>query len=447
MADTLPGISSPRALLRLAAMLARDPYEGLLAAHDAGGEASGFGWGAFRYALLFGPEANAFVFAGSADLTVREAFDVLVPVNGETALIVSDGAAHRRRRRLVQPAFHHRRIDSYVARMAANADALIDTWRPGQTVDVYTAFRELTRRTTVQLLFGDRLAADEALLSGPLQRALDAIDKPYTQLVLLRALPEVFQRRTAAARAEVVARISAEIAAREEAGDLGGDVLGTLAAARDDHGDGLSDTEIRDQVMSLMAAGYETTSAALGWAFHLMLTTDGVWERARAEVSGVPLTPAALASFTYLDHVVNETLRLFPPVVMTVRTAARELEFRGRRIPEGTTLIYSPYVTHRMASVWPDPGVFDPDRWDPGAPGHVPATPATFLPFGGGNHRCIGSAFATTALKVALARLLDRVDGVPLPGPVVPRSITAMRPKDGVPVRLAEVRPGSASPV
>ncbi|GAB2867504.1 cytochrome P450 [Actinocorallia aurea] len=443
MADTLPGISSPRALLRLAAMLARDPYEGLLAAHEAGGEASGFGWGRFRYVLLFGPAANAFVFADPAALTVREAFDVLVPVNGETALIVSDGADHRRRRRLVQPAFHHRRIETYVARMAEGADGLLDTWRAGRTVDVYAEFRELTRRTTVRLLFGDRLAADEALLAGPLQRALDAIDKPYTQLVLLRALPELFQRRTAAARAEVVARISAEIAAREAAGDLGGDVLGALAAARDAEGGALSDTEIRDQVMSLMAAGYETTSAALGWAVHLMLTTEGVWEKARAEIAGVPVTPAALASFTYLDRVVNETLRLFPPVVMTVRTAARDLAFEGRRIPAGTTLIFSPYVTHRMASVWPDPEVFDPDRWDPAAPGHVPATPASFLPFGGGDHRCVGSAFATTALKVALARLLDRVDAVPVPGPVVPRSITAMRPKDGVPVRITEVRPAA----
>lgn len=441
MADTLPGISSPRALLRLAAMLARDPYEGLLAARRAGGEASGFGWGRLRYALLFGPDANAFVFANSAALTVREAFDVLVPVNGETALIVSDGAAHRRRRRLVQPAFHHRRIGSYVERMAANADGLIDTWRPGRTVDVYAAFRELTRRTTVQLLFGDRLAADEALLAGPLQRALDAIDRSYTRLVVLRALPAVFQRRTAAARAEVVARISAEIAAREAEGSSGGDVLATLAGARDAEGGALTGTEVRDQVMSLMAAGYETTSAALGWAVHLMLTTDGVWERARREVAGVPVTPEALASFTYLDRIVNETLRLYPPVVMTVRTAARELEFKGRRIPAGTTLIFSPYVTHRSPDVWPDPEVFDPDRWDPGHPRHTPPTPAAFLPFGGGDHRCIGSAFATTALKVALARLLARVDAAPLPGPVTPRSITAMRPKEGVRVRLAAVRP------
>lgn len=422
-------------------MLARDPYEGLCRVQADSGNIAGFGWGPVRYALMFGPEANAFLFANSGLFTVREAFDVLVPVNGETALIASDGAAHKHRRRLVQPAFHRRRVDGYIARMAENADALIDTWRPGETVDVYAVLREVTRRTTVQLLFGDRLAADEDLLAGELQTLLDGIDRPYSQLVALRSVPNPFWRKVLQARTTVLDRLMREIADRRMDPTPRHDVLGLLLDSRDEDGGGLTDVELQDQAISLMAAGYETTSAALGWAVHLMLTTEGVWERARAEVGDAPPTAESLPAFTYLGHVVDEVLRLRPPVVMSARRVAEDFEFQGYRVPAGTMLLYSPYVTHRMPELWPEPGEFRPDRWDPDSPLHRPATPATFLPFGGGQHRCIGSALALTGIKVTLARLLARTDLVHDGAPVTPRSITAMRPREGVHVLVKEVRP------
>ncbi|WP_232835645.1 cytochrome P450 [Actinocorallia populi] len=421
-------------------MLARDPYEGLCRVQSEYGNIAGFGWGPVKYVLMFGPEANAFLFANSGLFTVREAFDVLVPVNGETALIASDGEAHKHRRRLVQPAFHRRRVDGYIARMAENADALLDTWRPGETVDAYAALREVTRRTTVQLLFGDRLAADEELLGGELQTLLDGIDRPYSQLVALRSVPNPFWRRVIQARASVLERLMREIADRRMDPTPRQDVLGLLLDSRDADGGGLTDVELQDQAISLMAAGYETTSAALGWAVHLMLTTEGVWERAREEVGDVPLTAEALQSFTYLGRVVDEVLRLFPPAVMSARKVAEDFVFEGHRVPAGSMLLYSPYVTHRMESVWPEAEAFRPDRWDPASPLHRPATPATYLPFGGGQHRCIGSAMAVTGIKVSLARLLARTGLEHTGAPVTPRSITAMRPRDGVPVVVKEVR-------
>lgn len=422
-------------------MLARDPYEGLRSVQATSGNIAGFGWGSVRYTLMFGPEANAFLFANSGLFTVREAFDVLVPVNGETALIASDGEAHKRRRRLVQPAFHRRRVDGYIERMAGNADALLDTWKPGETVDAYASLREVVRRTTVQLLFGDRLAADEDLLGGELQTLLDGIDRPYSQLVALRSVPNPFWRRILRARTIVLDRLMREIADRRMDPTPRQDVLGLLLDSRDADGDGLTDVELQDQAISLLAAGYEPTSAALGWAVHLMLTTEGVWERARREVGDAVPTSQALQSWTYLDQVVNETLRLFPPVVMSVRKAAEDLVVEGHRVPAGTMLLYSPYVTHRMESVWPEPEAFRPDRWDPDSPLHRPATPATFLPFGGGQHRCIGSVLATTNIKVTLARLLARTELEHTGAPVTPRSITAMRPRDGVPVVVKDVGP------
>jgi cytochrome P450 len=412
--------------------------------YDRNGPVSGFGFGPVKYALMLGPEANAFLFANSGLFTWREAFDVLVPVNGATSLIVSDGDDHRRRRKLVQPAFHRRRIDGYVTRMAANADEVIGAWRPGQSLDVYAVLRDLIRRSTVELLFGPRLAADADVLGRRLQHALNAIDRPYSMLVLMRSLPKSAWRRVLNARAAVVERVMLEIAERDNDGEPHDDVLAMLLESRDEDGSGLTDVEIQDQVISLIAAGYETTSAALAWAVHALLRDDTVRERAREEVLRVlgdgPLSADGLQQLTYLDNVVSETLRMYPPAVMSARKVATDFVFDGHRIPKGTVVLYSPYVTHRLSDVWPEPERFRPERWDPADPGHRPATPATFLPFGGGPHRCIGAGFATTGIKVVLAQLLRRVEARMVGGPVRPTSITAMRPRRGIQVEITEVR-------
>jgi cytochrome P450 len=235
-----------------------------------------------------------------------------------------------------------------------------------------------------------------------------------------------------------------EVAERENDPEPHDDVLGMLLESRDEDGGGLTDVELQDQVISLIAAGYETTSAALAWAVHALLGDDAVRERAREEVRAVagdgPLTADALQRLTYLDHVVSETLRLYPPAVMSARKVATDFSFEGQRVPRGTVVLYSPYVTHRLPQVWPDPERFRPERWDPADPGHRPATPATFLPFGGGPHRCIGAGFATTGIKVVLARLLSRVEARTVGGPVRPTSITAMRPRRGIQIEITEVR-------
>ncbi|MCW2915154.1 MAG: cytochrome [Actinomycetia bacterium] len=442
--SAVPGLSSPFALTRLGLLLARDPYAGLQRMYEKNGSVSGFGFGPVKYVLMLGPEANAFLFANSGLFTWREAFDVLVPVNGATSLIVSDGEDHRRRRKLVQPAFHRRRIDGYVARMAGNADEVIDTWRPGQSIDVYAVLRDLVRRSTVELLFGPRLAADADVLGRKLQYALNAIDRPYSMLVFMRSLPDPAWRRVLNARAAVVERVMREITERDNDSEPHDDVLAMLLESRDEDGGGLSDVEIQDQVISLIAAGYETTSAALAWAVHAILSTDTVWERAREEVLTVlgdgPLTAYGLQQLTYLDNVVSETLRLYPPAVMSARKVATDFTFDGQRIPKGTVVLYSPYVTHRLSAVWPEPERFRPERWDPADPDHRPATPATFLPFGGGPHRCIGAGFATTGIKVVLTQLLRRVEARTVGGPVRATSITAMRPRRGIQVEITEVR-------
>ncbi|MFA1543639.1 cytochrome P450 [Actinomadura monticuli] len=437
---------SPSLTARHGVAFALNPCASLLRLYAEAGPVAAVGTRRRPFVHLFGPDANAFVFANSGLFRWREAFDLLVPVNGETALIVSDGADHRRRRRLVQPAFHHRRVAGYVARMADNTDAALRAWRPGRTLDAYAELRSVIRRSTVEVLFGDRLAADAEVIGRRLQVALAAVDQNFVLQMALRSLPNPYMRRVAAARAQVVRRVDEEIDRRlaggtgEDERDGQGDVLGMLLAARDEDGAGLTRQELQDQVISLISAGYDTTSAAMAWAVYALLAHPDAAERARREVAEVvgdrPVRAADLPALTYLDGVVNETLRLFPPAVLSARVPVEDFTYAGHRVPAGAMVLYSPFVTHRMPEVWPQAGRFRPERWDPASRLHRPATASTYLPFGGGPHRCIGSTLATVEIKTMLACLL-RGPRLRLVSPAaVPTSVTAMRPRGGLPVEV-----------
>ena len=435
------GGPSPALTARHAAAFALNPCASLLRLYAEAGPVASVGTRRRPFVHLFGPDANAFVFANSALFRWREAFDLLVPVNGETALIVSDGADHRRRRRLVQPAFHHRRVGGYVARMAANTAAALESWRPGRTLDAYAELRSVIRRSTVEVLFGDRLAADAEVIGGRLQVAHAAIDRNFVLQMALRSLPNPYMRHVAAARAQVARRVDEEVGRRlAENGGGYDDVLAMLMAARDEDGAGLTRRELQDQVISLISAGYDTTSAAMAWAVYALLSHPAAEERARREVAEVvgdrPVRAADLPALTYLDGVVNETLRLFPPAVLSARVPVEDFAYGGHRVPAGAMVLYSPFVTHRMPRVWPRAGRFLPERWDPASALYRPATASTFLPFGGGPHRCIGSTLATVEIKTMLACLLRGTRLRLLSPAAVPTSVTAMRPRGGLPVRV-----------
>lgn len=412
-------------LARAGVGFARSPHAALLDIHRRFGPVCVLGVGSLQTAFLLGPEANRFVLANSALFRWREAFDSLVVVDGETALIVSDGPDHQRRRRLVTPAFSRRQIDGYATTMRACADAAIDGWRPGDPVDLYRELRGVIRRATITVLFGARLAADEPELGRLLELALVPVERlpPWQTLQRLGA-PS--WRRAVAARAEVARRVRAEIARRRAGGpedDAEDDVLSLLVGSRDEDGSTLTDTEIVDQVISLIAAGFETTSAAMAWACHELLSEPEVWSRAAAGLDA--------PGWRYLDGVVSETLRLHPPAAISARTVAIGFEFAGTSVKAGRTVIFSPYVTHRLPELWPDPERFDPRRWDPRAPDHRKPAPHEFLPFGGGPHRCLGAAFATAEMTVLLERLLRRTTlerGASDPAPV---GLAAMRPRSG----------------
>ncbi|AGZ53765.1 cytochrome P450 [Mycobacterium kansasii] len=410
------------------------PGEALLALYRHRGAVIDAGVGRHGFVYLLGAEANKFVFANADAFSWRETFESLVPVDGPTALIVSDGEDHRRRRSVVAPGLHHRRVQDYVQTMVSTIDAVIDAWRPGQRLDLYQEFRSAVRRSTAESLFGPRLAAHSDFLGEQLQPLLDLTHRPPQLMRLQRRLNSPGWRSA--------------MAARHRIDDLVNTVISDARARPmpDDHMltaliDTLSDNEVRDAIVSLITAGYETTSGALAWAAHALLTLPGAWETVAREVDRVlgGNAPAAdnIDSLTFLNGLVQETLRLYSPGVISARRVMRDLVFDGHRIRSGRLLIFSAYVTHRLPEIWPAPREFRPQRWDPDSPDYRRPAPHEFIPFSGGLHRCIGAVMATTEMMVMLARLVARTT-LRLPAQRIrAANFAALSPKPGLIVEFA----------
>jgi cytochrome P450 len=436
---------------RWAIRLQRDPVDTLTRLHQECGPLVDVGYRPFRFVFGFGPEVNeALLTAPAEQLRWREALSTLIPIDGETALVVTDGEAHDRRRRIVQRAFSTRAVHGHVRAMVEEVDRVIRSWPDGSEVDLYPAMRDAVRRIVVRVLFGDRLRAQADELGALLEPMLEFVNRPpIAQLKL--PVPGTLWRRANQAKAQADKIIFDEIAFRRAHPDTGesSDVLGLLVSAQEEGG-GLSDLEIRDQVVSLIAAGYDTTSAAAAWLAHQLLADPAVWNAARDEavtiVGDDELTDDHLGQMRYTDGVVNEVLRLRPPGVVSGRYVAEPFDVLGVTIPAGRTVLYSPYVTQRMPELWPDPDQFRPERWDKSRPDYQEPAPYSFVPFGGAYRRCIGFGLAMLELKVICAELvrhcqLTLVD----PGrPLRPVGIAAMHPAGGVRVRVDRVSVGAS---
>jgi cytochrome P450 len=408
---------------------ARHPHETSQLLHDRYGPVVHLGFWPAAYTYLFGREANELILSQRPDeFTWREALRALEAIDGPTALVLSDGAEHKRRRRLVQPAFGTRRIDAAVPIVVEEVDAAIDSFPVGGEVDVYAVYRKTVRRIVVRVLFGDGLAGQADALGEALEPAIRFVDRPPQ--LQGPGMPGRRAARRARRRADAI--VDAEMARRRAAGDLGSDVLGVLLATE------LTDQERRDQVVSLIAAGYDTTSAAVAWTVLELIRTPGAWDKARREVEDRvgQAAPDAddLRAMPYTAAVVNEALRLWPPAVLSGRRASSTFEFMGHTIREGSIVLFSPYVTQRSPADWgTDADYFRPERWLEAEP-----APFTFIPFGGAYRKCIGFALALTEIQVAVVRLVQRTDlRLADPGRTVRGTgLSAMHPDGGVRVRV-----------
>jgi cytochrome P450 len=357
------------------------------------------------------------------------------------ALLTSDGDTHRQQRRLVQPAFHRRRVEGYAEIMTRHTVEMVERWHIGDTLDIAAALHVLTLRIVVKSRFDLDLQRQGSELSALFTRVVER--HRFGLLTLLPDaildLPFLPTREAMDARHALDASVYDLMRQRRAAGIDRGDVLSMLLAVRDGDGATLGDREIRDQAMTLIAAGHETTSNALAWTFYLLSRYPATYDRLREELAcvleGRTPTAADLEKLPYLDWVINESMRCYPPAWSVDRTANEAFELGGYRFPAGTQVVVSQWVIHHLPDVWGDAMAFRPERWDPAHELQVPR--GAYFPFGMGPRMCIGMPLAEMEARLLLATIVQRVTPRMVPGwPVEPAARVTMRIKQGVRVRV-----------
>ncbi|MBM4246612.1 MAG: cytochrome P450 [Deltaproteobacteria bacterium] len=361
-------------------------------------------------------------------------------------LFTSEGDFWRRQRRLAQPAFHRQRIGGFGATMTDTAGEMLDAWSgaaaTGEAFDLAAEMNRLTLRIVGRTLFSLDLQESAAAVGRALTDALDIVTQRFfTLLPLPLWVPTSPNRRFVRARRaldEAVLRIVGE---RRGAGRQHGDLLAMLLEARDpDSGEGMTDRQLRDEVMTFVLAGHETTAVALAWTWYLLGRHPEVEQRLRDEVADAvgrrTPTPADLPALRYVRMVVDETLRLYPPVWAFGRQAVADDRIGPFRIRAGAPVNLAVWLTHRHPDFWPDAERFDPERFAPdrAATRHRFA----YLPFSGGPRLCIGNEFALLELVLVVTMMAQRYRIAPVdPDRVIePLVRVTLRPQGGVPVRI-----------
>ncbi len=369
-------------------------------------------------------------------------FGQLAPLLGD-GLLTTDGAYHDRARRLIMPAFHRERIDAAVAIMAAEAEAGCAGWSPGQRVDIYRWTRETSLRIALRAFLGldPRDHAGAAAIATYFERALAFYGTDvYRRLLRGPGTPWARMHR---ARRRLDAFVYATIERRRRAGaDEGPDVLGGLLRASAGRPDGLSDTEIRDQLVTLLFAGHDTSSSTVAFVLHELARRPELLARLRAErervLGGGPLGAAHVdgKALPELERVLTETLRRYPPAYVGARRAISDISIEGVPIRRGSYVQAAYWATHHLEELFPEPHEFRPDRWTPEMRAALPR--GAYTPFGGGSRICVGKRFGLTAVRTIVTTLLRGHDIAAPPGfELRLRLEPTLSPRDGLPLHVS----------
>jgi cytochrome P450 len=387
--------------------------------------------------LFSDPAAVKQIFtADPENLRAGEANVVLAPFLGTDSVLLADGTRHRRKRKLMMPPFHGERMQVYGEVMRAITDRVIDGWPLGAAFPIHTETQRITLDVILRAVFGIEEGGQfDALRSRMVEGATVVTDNP---MLMMKALqrdlgPFTPWRRVTRLRDEVDQMLFAEFARRraEERTDRT-DVLSLLLAARDEDGEPMSNQELRDEMVTLLLAGHETTATTLAWVLQYVLSHADVHARLRDEIAAFDRAHVPSSSdLPYLDATIKETQRLMPIIPMVGRRLHEPTTIGGRDLPAGVVAAPSMYLTHRRADLWDAPAEFRPERFLGKRP-----SPYEFFPFGGGNRACLGAAFATFEMKIVLARMLARLELRAVPGyraRIVRRGV-AFAPSEGMPV-------------
>jgi cytochrome P450 len=373
-----------------------------------------------RACFISNPEGVRTVLTGHPDLLRMGPTNALFrPVLGSGSLFLLDGAEHRRHRSLIMPAFHRSNVQRLSELIAELAEREVASWPLGEPFQLYGRMRTLTLEVILNTVFGAAEGERQERLRALMPRLLDLVQRPFAVLpwfqyelggstpfgrlmVTLREIDEVLYREIRARR------LDPEIGSRD-------DILSLLARARPEEGDFMTDREIRDEVITLLIAGHETTATAISWSFERLLRHPDALRRLGGGLAGG-------RGGAYLDVVIKESLRQRPVLPITARKLTGPMELCGYTFPEGWTLMPCVYLLHHEPEVYPEPHEFRPERFLDDDP-----APHAWIPFGGGVRHCIGSNLALAVMKVVLATTIPRARLVPGsrdPEPIVRRNFT-----------------------
>jgi len=362
---------------------------------------------------------------------------MLKPVLGD-AILTAHGESWRRQRMTLQPAFLKRRLDPFAPIMAEAAAMAVERLGSPQTPEIMSVMSDATFAVIERVLFSDVEGFDRSEVRAAIEVLLEEIGQ--MRLSDLAPVPEWMPRvmTPRAGRARKVFRkaVEGQIERRRKASDPGTDLLGLLLTVRDEQtGEGLSDVDIRDSVMTFVAAGHETTGIALTWALYLLANRPEAQARLREEALAVleddPAGAEHVNQLYFTRQVLEEAMRLYPPAPMVARRAVRATEICGRPVRKGDVALLAFYCLHRHQTLWDHPDSFDPDRW---LRDRRPADRYQFLAFGGGPRACIGMGFAMMEAAIMLATLVRDLEFAPLPGsaPVELSMQVTLRPAGGL---------------
>lgn len=356
-------------------------------------------------------------------------------------LLTSDGALWQRQRRLAQPAFHKNRVEQYGNTMVACALARVSAWKNGERYDIAAEMAEIALTVAAQTLFSVALDSRADTFRRDVTTVMRTVNRRVRALIPVPDwIPTPRMRAYSRALAELDAVIYRVIADRRRQGEASGDLLSLLMAARDEAGAPMSDRQLRDEAMTLLIAGHETTANALAWTWYLLACHPEVRDKLSLEwqstLNGADPRVTDLASMPYTEAVITESLRLYPPAWMIPRQAGEDLELGGHFFPKGSQFVLSQWVVHRDPRFFIHPDRFWPERWlDREAGRNIPAM--AYFPFGGGPRLCIGRSFALMELALILPAIGQRVSLELLEGTrVEPEPLIGLRPKNGLSMRV-----------
>jgi cytochrome P450 len=366
---------------------------------------------------------------------------ILKPLLGQ-GLLTAEGEMHRRHRKLLAPAFAPKRLAAYGGVMVEETLRTVTSWTAGQRIDLSAEMMAMTLAIAGRTMFSADVRRDTATVAHALELGLEAHEESLQSPIRLGyewPLPRHLKmRRAVKLMDQVVYRLIAEGRAR---GTDKGDVLSILLLARDEDGSGLSDAQVRDEVMTLLLAGHETTANTLSWTLYELARNPGVLEALEDELAslgGREVTVDDLAGLPYNLAVIEEAMRLHPPAYMTAREATHELTIGGHTFGKGAILAVNIRGIHRRPDYYPDPDAFRPERMLPDVKKQRPRE--RYLPFGAGPRVCIGSHFALIEAQLALATLVQHARlHLATQQPVAYDPQVTLRPKGGIPM-LVETR-------